>query len=111
MKKTLLIPTLIIAGMGLGACKGSAQYEPFDPCTIQPTRLSTPQDEGYPDAYVEWDGETIDSDPCDSDDFVVDSKGRVTKNKKPTFVQPTSAATKPAPKVTMKPGTTTTRKR
>lgn len=107
MNKTLLIAPILTAGMALGACKGSAQYEPFDPCTVQPTRMSTPQDEGYPDAWVEGDGESMDNDPCDSDDFVLDSQGRITKNKKPTFVQPT----KPAPKVTTKPATTTTRKK
>lgn len=112
MKKTLLIPTLITAGMALGACKGSAQYEPFDPCTVQPTRMSTPQDEGYPDVWVEGDGESMDNDPCDGDDFVLDSQGRLTPVRKPQFVQPTKpgVTTKPAPKVTTKPAPKTTRR-
>lgn len=88
----MLLAGVILAG-SLAAC-GTTQ--PFDACKIQPTRMSTPEDEGYPDVWVEHDGERIDADPCDSDDFVVNGKGHLV-SKKPDKPKPT---TKPTTKST-----------
>ena len=103
MKPLTIAPAaLALSAVLLTGCKGSAQAQEFDPCTVQPTRISNPSDEGYPDVWVEQDGESMDSDPCDADNFVRDSFGRLTPVRKPQFKAPTTA--KPA--VTPKPATT-----
>jgi hypothetical protein len=84
-RKRLIILTLAVAiSIALFIVSlGCSAAAPFDPCTVNPTRTtSTGQ-------WVEADGEALDADPCDSDDF--DSHGKP-KVKKPT--------TKPATKST-----------
>lgn len=90
MKRLLLIPTLaLVLGLGITACKGSAQSQ-FDPCTVNPTYQAIDGN------WYEADGERLDDDPCDSDDFETDTFGHLVNRKKPKVVTPT---TKPAPRV------------
>lgn len=79
-----LIPAVILLVPLLAACG-----EPFDPCQVNPTRQA--QD----GTWVEADGEVLDDDPCDSDDFEGADHHR--KTKKPTVTKP---AVKPVPKST-----------
>lgn len=101
MKPLTIAPAAFaLSAVLLTGCKGSAQAQEFDPCTVQPTRISNPSDEGYPDVWVEGDGEPMDADPCDSDDFVRDSWGRLTPVRKPTIHKPIATSTPKAPVTT-----------
>ena len=102
MNPRTIAPAALALGLSLlTGCKSSAQAQ-FDPCTVQPTRVSTPADEGYPDVWVEGDGEKIDSDPCDSDNFERDKFGHLTNVRKPEFNKPSTPIATPGKVTTPK---------
>lgn len=110
LKPSTIAPAALALGLSLlTGCKSSAQAQ-FDPCTVQPTRIATPADEGYPDVWVEGDGEKIDNDPCDSDDFVRDAWGHLTPVRKPEFKTPATPKTTPGKVTPTKAGTPTRKK-
>lgn len=102
MKRLTLIPAgALVLGLGLTACKSSAQSQ-FDPCTVNPTYQATDGN------WYEADGERMDDDPCDSDDFEEDAFGHKVNKHKPKVITPT---TKPVPRATtVKPAPRTTRR-
>jgi len=68
------LPRLALV-LTLVAWSAAACVEPVDPCQVNPTRQAA---DGR---WVEADGEELDDDPCDSDDF----DGREKKStKRPT---------------------------
>lgn len=109
MKRALIPAAAMVLGLGVTAC-GS---EPFDPCAVNPTYQAT---DGQ---WYEADGEPLDDDPCDSDDFMDDGHGHKIHKKKPGLVKPTitvkpipraTPAKVPAPKTPVKPAPKTTRR-
>lgn len=84
---------VVAAGLlaGLTACSGP-EGPPFDPCTVNPTY------QAVDGSWREADGETLDADPCDADNFEVDIYGHVTsKKKKPKTPQPVLIPTNKGP--------------
>jgi hypothetical protein len=69
----------VVLAAGLSACDN----EPFDPCKVNPTTVSSTGQ------CLEADGEVCDDDPCDSDDF----------DGKDSHRSPKPKVTKPKPKI------------
>lgn len=88
MKFAVAVAGIVLAGGMLVGCGGNAA--PFDPCKVNPTYQA---EDGN---WYEADGERLDDDPCDSDDF--DKHGKL----KPTVKKPV-VTHKPAPMVKQQP--------